>query len=219
MNPTRMLNLLVRSAGVVVAITAIILLAFALHDLYFGLASRHWPHTRGTILADFVEHSPYQVPIGGLRDRDRPPGTKTYFRSQWNIAYAYVVSGHRYQSVGVSYDARSLFESHAGQYRRRTDVEVYYDPSNPARAVLEPGISRSNLILLHILALIALVGVYFHQAGLRSFRRRRRNGGIGYVRAPDFGDAGNEGTTAPAECEPGACGGGEADQESPRRFD
>ena len=99
-------------------------------SLRLGYASLEWPRARGTIVSSELEG--YPVPeIRGARPIRVP-----------KIEYEFLVNGTRYTgsmisvSGGVGYAADSAIH----KYQKGTEVEVSYDPADPRRAMLQPGV-------------------------------------------------------------------------------
>jgi hypothetical protein len=106
--------------------------------LLHGLRSSGWPSTDGRMLEARAGALPDQVPGGG---RWYPGGLC--------LAYEYTVGGQRY--VG----SRSSWRGHwpglgtavrlALHYQQQQKVRVWYDPTDPRRAVLRPGAGAWNI--------------------------------------------------------------------------
>jgi hypothetical protein len=117
-------------------------------ELVRGFMSRSWSVTRGTILSA----SPA---AGGLG------------RIAWpfpQIRFEYVVAGEKYVSDGYSASTQTVFLTKASLLRRLTpyvpggDVDVYFDPANPGRGILRPGVTPVISNLRYVL--IGLVALY-----------------------------------------------------------
>ena len=107
--------------------------------LVYGLRSRHWPSTDGRILRAEGGAFPDQI-----------PGAARWYPGGLRLEYEYTVEGERY--VGW----RSSFQGHwpglgiavrlALHYQQQRTVRVWYDPSDPRRAVLRPGAGTWNVL-------------------------------------------------------------------------
>ncbi len=112
-------------------------------------ASMAWPSTEGVIA-----HSSVSAPT-------------TSDDSTWStdIAYQYEVKGRPYSSSAISLAHYSSSERRAraiaARYPRAARVVVYYDPANPAEAVLERGGGTGITLLYVVGALFGGVGVFF----------------------------------------------------------
>jgi hypothetical protein len=125
------------------------LLAWQVRELLLALASRHWPQVTGTVLKAWFDESV-----------DRDDGREVVTHTA-NVVYRYRVGVRDYESARLSYQPTSgtvfgdvtalLRNVHAGR-----EVDVYYDPRRPARAVLVPGSSTDNL--LRVFAFAAFFG-------------------------------------------------------------
>jgi hypothetical protein len=103
-------------------------------------ASAAWPTTQGQITASEIEHS---------RDSE---GDDSYTP---RVTYTYQVNGLSYESYMIKYGETSYGNEGTAleilsRYPVGQAVNVYYDPTNPDRAVLEPGVSGGSYILLGI---------------------------------------------------------------------
>jgi len=122
-------------------------LAQGLLHLMYGYLSDAWPTTEGRVLDSRV----------GKRSR---PGRRTGY---WPIVhYTYVVDGTEYVARQLSYAKRFHGSLHSVQqvlqkYPPGRQVTVCYDPANPARAVIEPGFSLGNFVIIFI-AIVFLIG-------------------------------------------------------------
>lgn len=98
--------------------------------------SEAWPRTSGEIVhAEVEEH----VTVRRDKDGER---TSTDISYASNIAYTYRVAGREHQGQRVRWDwelERTDAEATVARYPVGSGVTVYYDPDDPANAVLEPG--------------------------------------------------------------------------------
>jgi hypothetical protein len=125
--------------------------AFAYKGLSFlreAHACSRWPTAPGRILKGAVETRVFED--------ENDPKKETEF-SGFNVLYTYHVGGREYRSTrlyvgnpvlrGGDRIARAL----AAKYQVGKAVPVYYNPANPAIAMLEP-LNRSNATLAAIMA-------------------------------------------------------------------
>ncbi len=115
--------------------------------------TRSWPTTMGRVLYSAVEARRSHSSHGGY--------STSYYPS---VVYEYQVNGQTYQSktinpgmeVGLSF--RGKVEEKAAKYPASGMVEVFYNPENPAQAVLEHSAMGNTLmgwIALLILVILA----------------------------------------------------------------
>lgn len=110
-----------------------------------GLTSRNWPITEGKITYSQIERT-YTLRRTGTR--------KGEFRYYAKIQYEYTVNDVLYTGNRLAFadppggrddegeqEAREVLE----RYPILKQVQVYYDPDDPATAVLEPGISFGSI--------------------------------------------------------------------------
>jgi hypothetical protein len=120
-----------------------------------GLRAENWPVAPGRVCeATDDYHSSHAS--------DLPSGHAV------TIRYEYAVNGQRHIGERIAFFEGGLFTRLLGQGERDAlvaryvpgqDVTVHYDPDDPARAVLEPGV-RAGKLLLH-----ALGGAFFLMLG------------------------------------------------------
>ncbi|MCB1138381.1 MAG: DUF3592 domain-containing protein [Leptospiraceae bacterium] len=116
---------------------------FTIND---GLASKNWPSTEGTIIEARLE----QV---------RNTGGTTSEKTIAHFFYEYSVNGEQYSSsrlnfFSISGDPVTAAKSHEpGQA-----VVVYFDPENPDKSVLEPGLPGIFVWLAFGFGLLLFVG-------------------------------------------------------------
>ncbi len=103
-----------------------------------------WPATQGTILTSGVKTSEYW-------DSDTNLTTYTYSPA---VTYTYTVMGQRYEGRHIwaqgapGSNSRRKAERIAARYPEGSQVTVYYNPENPADAVLEQGNASGTWVLL-----------------------------------------------------------------------
>lgn len=103
-------------------------------------ASANWPMAEGVITESEVTHS--EDSEGG--DSYRP-----------EVAYQYTVGNRQHESYTIkfgenSYSSRGRAEDIAATYAVGRQVTVYYDPEQPGRSVLEPGVTGGSYIVLGV---------------------------------------------------------------------
>jgi hypothetical protein len=126
-------------------------ICWAAYNLWFGAASKAWPSVPGVVEAS-------KVTWCGT--------TKNSIHTEFTaiIRYRYTVHNQMLTGSRISYGdsiSTSRSEAHAivGRYPPERPVTVYYQPGNPARCVLEPGMQLGNWIFF-------LFGAVFFTAGL-----------------------------------------------------
>jgi hypothetical protein len=133
------------------------LLAFGLHTMYTAWTSLSWPETGGKILYSSVRTG---APVSGTL----------------LLRYEYYVQGTRYTASdyhtgGNSTPLSDVARAAAQRYPEGRSVTVHYDPSDPAIAVLEPGIWYGNFVL-PVFGVILLLGALLAKAYATSVRQR-----------------------------------------------
>ena len=111
------------------ALVAAALVIFGLYNLYFSSVSKHWPNTIGIITKSSVVVS-----------SGRGHFWQAYLRYQYQVNEVQH-SCDTYRFGGGSYFSRHSAEIVVAQYVPGDQVKVFYDPNNPSRAVLAPGMN------------------------------------------------------------------------------
>lgn len=124
-------------------------------SLLLAFASRDWPVVRGQLLACYVDELPL------LPGEDRDDGYHSA-----NVRYAYKVRGTTYVSKRLSYrPTRWILFADALDYlhdlRTGAQVDVFYDPRHPGRAVLLPGPSDDNILRVAFALVLLAAAVWF----------------------------------------------------------
>ncbi len=113
--------------------------ALARYNWKHGRPSRDWPKTRGRVVIS--------------------ESRRTGDDSKPRVGYAYTVNRTRYECEQISFRGKSGFET-VGQVLARypigADVDVYYDAKKPERAVLEPGVGFTDILLPAVVALASV---------------------------------------------------------------
>ena len=124
--------------------------AMLVRSLRLGRASLQWPHTQGTVTNSLVK-----------RELSGPGGGYSYVPL---ITYTYEVDGAAYEGNTFTYRGINAKKKIATKIVEGLPkgqlVDVYYDPSEPSRAVLLPGASTSSYVIGFAIAVfIAVVGL------------------------------------------------------------
>jgi hypothetical protein len=153
-----------QNAGAAAFLTIMGLVVLRMAFVLKGMAdaAMTWPSVRGTIGASGLETLKTRATTGSIYGPWR-----TIFRSRIN--YTYNVAGQPYTADRVAFGAivtsslTSLVSGQARRYPLNGKVDVYYDPANPAAAVLERRVRGLWLLwgttALFLGAAAALVGV------------------------------------------------------------
>ena len=125
-----------------IAVLAQLALAgYELWRIHMGLESKRWPQTTGKIGKAWQEDD-------FVRDIGDEEGTHSVY-----ARYRYRVDARWYDGRRLSYGVTSRVRFNEAldllhQLRAGGEVDVYYDPGKPQRAVLYPGSSAGNVVLL-----------------------------------------------------------------------
>ena len=117
-------------------------------DIYFGWKSKRWPRTQGRVIS-------WGMDAGA---------NVSYADNSAVVGYEYEVGGVRYASRRIDYAGRGAgldVNRILGRYSEGESVAVSYDPGNPARALLEPGIALGNVLRLACGLAIVAFGILF----------------------------------------------------------
>jgi hypothetical protein len=138
-----------------VALVALALATYEAWRIHLGIEAMRWLRTTGKLTKAWVDEGT-TLPIEDDED--------TWYSA--NVRYHYKVGARWYKSSRLSYrgtlwlpadEAHSLI---AGM-EAGGEVDVHYDPRNPARAVLVPGSSTGNLVNLLLYLGAAAFAVWF----------------------------------------------------------
>ena len=136
---------------VTVGVIGLILLAVSAINLQKAQATKGWPSVSGKILRSQI------VPVEKIREKKQK---LVLYRPE--MAYSYSVGGKEYVAETIRTDLQS--QSNPADLKRLLDtypvgqtVAVFYNPANPAEAVLEPGDNPQTKSLLGCGIVLAVV--------------------------------------------------------------
>ena len=141
------MNLAVAAALAVTVFGAFISAGFV-RDLYFALKSRRWPRAEGRVVDS-------RLHLGGMSRVEDDSAL---------IEYEYQIGGVRYTSRRLDYAGRGAGWSARrvlARYSEGDVVGINYDPADPARAVLQPGMSIGNVLRLLVGLAVLGIGLLF----------------------------------------------------------
>jgi hypothetical protein len=127
-------------AAVLMAIISLFALRMAFAQRSMALAAADWPSVAGVVTQSGLDTFKMRDGIGNLWYRP----WHTMFRSR--VVYGYQVDGVAYTADRISFGAELsaslpfLVGALTRRYPNGSAVNVFYDPANPAQAVLEPRI-------------------------------------------------------------------------------
>ncbi len=153
--------------GVLLILVGYYLYRLRLRDHAHAVAALAWPRARGRITASSV--GTVQEASANVDD----PLPNTFYVPE--ITFAYEVSGATYQGARVSYaDPKQTNKKKVAdlvaRYPAGAEVQVAYDPANPAESVLEPGTAGTSPFSFNVIFLFAagavclVVGIYLQLA-------------------------------------------------------
>lgn len=106
-------------------------------------ATKQWMPVKGRIVDSYLETH---------EDFDEDHGTQRSYAP--HVEYEYEVNGTTYRSTTIQPGTRTFIssrgkaEAEVARYAPGSEVSVFYDPANPAEAVLQPGkASQAGLII------------------------------------------------------------------------
>lgn len=142
---------------------------FALFTLMMARAVRQqsreakdWKETSGTIVSADIDTFEAPTTVDNI--------PRTVITNQANIVYGYEVGGNAYQSNRIAFGGKTqstskrLVGGALGRYKVGDRVTVYYDPANPAEAVLER--KAKHIWVLYVFAALFAFGAYAFATGL-----------------------------------------------------
>ena len=144
----------------VAILAAILSLVSFIRGLRLARDSARWPTAAGTVTsADVIEE---EIEDTG-NNANRSVISKIH-RYQVDLRYAYQVGKRDFVGTAQNwgwtgvYGLRELAEKAAAQYSRGQPVTVYYDPTHPRNAVLEPGNRKGSMAPLVFSVVAAGIG-------------------------------------------------------------
>lgn len=160
-------------------VLGLVIIFYGLHVLEQAGASANWPAVSGKVLASGIEETLWSE---SKRINDRNTGTRTEKRYGPQVRYEYRAYGMLYTGQGIRivdalHEHPEAVQPIVARYPVDSRVRVYFNPNDPAQAVLEPGVDEDSYLFLYggiawsgvwggVLAVAALV-VYFREAGAR----------------------------------------------------
>ena len=117
---------------VMIAIIGFALTFFGFSKIKIAVEAKRWPITNGTVTSSNVA------------------GAIKYYPS---LTYTYMVDSIVYSSnsisnINFSTKNRGTVEELLKKYPLGSEIKVYYNSSEPSKALLEPGIKTGNIFLL-----------------------------------------------------------------------
>jgi len=123
---------------------------------WLATSSRRWPTARGLILEAMVESR-----------RVAPADMQVPEKHRAAVRYRYSVRGEDFEGVRITFgdfiwtELRPVAKRLVADLAPGTVVPVYYDPSQPQRAVLRPGMTWALGVVPTIALLPLIVGLVF----------------------------------------------------------
>ncbi len=150
-----MINTVLIGFGVIAIAIGVVLYIVQFRQGLRADASKKWPRASGTVTASVLEKSPEH---------------KRRYRAA--LQYSYRVGSKDYQSTRIFWGGNEGREKHMASvvetYPAGGKVRVFYDPKNPAEAVLDPiQNTGSRQVVLYALAMITL-GLFSLTGGVYS---------------------------------------------------
>ncbi len=137
----------------------LVLILWALSFLWSAIESKSWNTTEGRIESSFLLVKEPKI-------KSKTSIESTLYKEA--IAYSYIVNGTRYLSnVVSSVDVFSSVQENHQQIKEKyplnSTVTVYFDPTDPREARLEPGLVLGNLWTLLMGIAPLTVGIYLYR--------------------------------------------------------
>lgn len=140
-------------------IIAVILAVIILRSRGKARASRNWSRTTGRVIVSKVERRQSRTSSGGYNTAYYPV-----------VEYEYTVNGQRYQTTRVRFGTQvgwgrpERAQNAVDQHPAGSMVQVFYDPADPAEAVLEQASSSASqwlgCIIIGIIAIVVMVAIF-----------------------------------------------------------
>src|SRR5690625_2359053 len=142
----------------IMVLALVMLIIHMARGIAAGRESKNWPTASGRIVASEVERETSRERV------DRRDGVTRYRRKvSWipRITYEYDVNGERFTGHNVyifqmRYSQRRTAENVVSRYPKDKEIAVHYNPEEPDKAVLQPGVpGRSQGVLFLFIVLLA----------------------------------------------------------------
>lgn len=135
---------------------------FGVYFIFYGFGARSWPSTEGEVMSARVR---VNILTGGTASgRSHREFDRTYYPE---ITYRWTVDGQVHTgsrwSLGEShpdYRERQEAAAAAADYRTGAPIEVFYDPDDPASAVLDRSLQGGAFVPLPLGLLMLAGGVF-----------------------------------------------------------
>lgn len=137
----------------------LMVLAIGFKKVLVAAASKNWPTVPGVVVESGVAANP---PAAGA-PRQVEQATTSYGA---HIRYEFSVDGKKFQGERIGpadYSAsyKSRVDEVAARYPKDGEVTVYYQPSNPAECLLEPGVAFQTWLLPALGVVLLAVGAFW----------------------------------------------------------
>lgn len=133
-------------------IVALVFVYLAIRASRKASVSRSWPATTGKVLA------------AGIEPRTGRSGSSGYSTSYYPVVqYEYTVNGQRYLGNRITFGGQvgygwtNMAQNQIANYNPGSSVAVFYDPNEPANAVLERTAGTSGKIYWFVAILIFVI--------------------------------------------------------------
>jgi hypothetical protein len=137
-------------AGGMLFVVAGIAFAFIGYTSYqSGMESKNWPVANGSVIQSKIEKRTETTGTGTSK--------RKVVKSYAVVKYTYAVGNRDYQSSRITFGQSKDAYKTVSRYPKGKNIQVYYDPENPAQAVLEPGGDKTMSIVFIGLGAILLV--------------------------------------------------------------
>ena len=132
--------------------------AFFIHRIFQAARSNRWPSVIGELDSSDLKEAVYRGrQIGGGPDE----------AAAWtvNFKYRYTVADKEYQGSRVTYSdsvnkTMRALRKLQDKYQGKAQIQVYYNPKNPNKSLLVPGLSLFNFTPLITSVLFVLAGIF-----------------------------------------------------------
>lgn len=140
---------LLSTIGVVLGVTGLVVIGLGLRRMGQAARSRKWPTAPGSIHSSTtVSRTAPPLPQQD-EDEEQAASRPPQLLHRPEVTYTYTVHGKSYTGTTLGVDqvevsSERQAREHAARYVPGAPVTVYYDPENPSRALLEPGVHSTS---------------------------------------------------------------------------
>jgi energy-coupling factor transporter transmembrane protein EcfT len=140
------------AGGLLFVVAGIAFACFGYTSYQKGLESKNWPVAKGSVTQSEIEKRTETTGSGTSR--------RKVVKSYPVVKYTYSVGNRDYQSGRITFGQSKDAHHTVARYPKGKNIQVYYNPENPAEAVLEPGGDATlSIVFIGLGAVLLVIGL------------------------------------------------------------